>query len=56
VSPVIPAGEALKDDQIEKFFNMSVLSTTPEGLMRRIFQSGAGSETIAALMLARPQL
>jgi ADP-ribose pyrophosphatase len=56
VSPVIPAGKASKDDQIEKFFNMSVLSTTPEGLMRQISQSDAGSETIAAFMLARPQL
>lgn len=51
--PVVKAGPASRDTEIERLFNMSVQITPPGLAMAEIGQSVAGTETIAALMLAQ---
>jgi len=53
VQPVVYAGTAAKDSQIEKYFNMSVQITAPGLALAEIGKSVAGTETITALLLAR---
>ena len=54
--PVRKAGPALKDAEVERYFNMSVV-IMPPGLVRESMgDKVAGTETITALMLAQEAL
>lgn len=54
--PVIAAGPATRDTEIERLFNMSVMIMPPGLIARSIGDSVAGAETLTALMLARDAL
>lgn len=54
--PVVMAGPALKDAEIERYFNLTVQITPPGLAAAEVGKSVAGSETITALMLARDVL
>jgi 8-oxo-dGTP pyrophosphatase MutT (NUDIX family) len=55
-APVVNAGPAVKDTEVERYFNMSVI-IMPPGLVRTsVGDTVAGTETITALMLAREAL
>jgi ADP-ribose pyrophosphatase len=54
--PVVSAGPASRDTEIERFFNMSVQITPPGLAVKEIGKSVAGTETITALLLTRDAL
>jgi 8-oxo-dGTP pyrophosphatase MutT (NUDIX family) len=54
--PVVKAGPALKDEEIERYFNMSVTIMPPSLVLESVGDTVAGTETITALMLAREAL
>jgi ADP-ribose pyrophosphatase len=51
--PVVKTGRARQDDEIERYFGMSVQITAPGLAMAEVGKSIGGTETITALMLAR---
>lgn len=55
-SPVIAAGPARGDTEIEKYFDMSVVLMPVEQALSGIGTTITSMETVGALMAARPQL
>ncbi len=51
--PVVKVHPAIKDSEIEQYFNMSSIIMAPGAIETAIGDSVAGTETITALMLAR---
>lgn len=55
-TPVILAGQALGDTEIEKYFDMSIVESPLEQVLDEVGRSIHGIETAGALMLASNQL
>jgi ADP-ribose pyrophosphatase len=55
-SPVVSTGPAMKDAEIERYFNMSVVIMSPGLMLKSVGDTVAGTETITALMLAQTAL
>lgn len=51
--PVVSAGPATRDTEIERYFNMTVQIRPPGLALAEVGKSVAGTETITALLLAR---